>query len=94
MRRALTVVLLLAAIATACSMRLQQPKAHSLTGDEGITLLAATCHEREFLDTLSRRRAPYGRWVNASEWKRLVHPEHFLCLGTISRATVQRLLQR
>jgi hypothetical protein len=56
-----------------------------ITGDEGISLLAATCHQREFREALSGHRAPYGQWVPARSWRRFVEPDAFACFGTISR---------
>jgi hypothetical protein len=56
-----------------------------ITGDEGISLLAATCHQREFREAIAGHREPYGEWVPARSWRRFVQPDAFACFGTISR---------
>jgi hypothetical protein len=85
LRPAMSVALLLAAIGCAAlsrgiPYRMERP----LTGDEGISLLAATCHQKEFLDTLRERRPPYGEWVSGRLWKRFVLPEGRGCFATIA----------
>jgi len=52
--------------------------------DEGISYLAATGHEGEYIDVINTKSAPYGSWVKASEWKRFIQPEDLFCFNTIS----------
>jgi hypothetical protein len=53
--------------------------------DESITYLAATGHQGEYERVLHGPEALTGRWTPASEWRRLLRPEHFGVFATISR---------
>jgi hypothetical protein len=52
--------------------------------DEGISYLAATGHEGEYIDVINTKYAPYGSWVKASEWKRFIRSEDLFCFKKIS----------
>lgn len=54
--------------------------------DEGITLLSVTGHQAGFTQMTDARTPPYGAWVAAEEWKRLLRPEpgEGLLLGKIA----------
>lgn len=85
-QHALIAFLVVAAVAFATWQRLgREAQEGGITGDEAISLLAATCHQREFREAISGHRAPYGRWVPARSWRRFVEPDAFACFGTISR---------
>jgi len=56
--------------------------------DEGISLLAATCHEGEY--TLIGEGKQAARWVPAWEWTRFVRIEKRFCFGTIAADLVRR----
>jgi hypothetical protein len=67
------------AIAAALALRLQAIGwKYTLTHDEGISYLAATCHQRAFHEADLRLRA-----VPALEWKRFLQPEDRFCYRTI-----------
>jgi hypothetical protein len=51
--------------------------------DEGISYLAATGHQNEYEQLLVKKTSPYGRFVPASEWKRLIQPEKQFIFGEI-----------
>lgn len=53
--------------------------------DEGISFLAATGHEGAYHQVISDKTPPYGRWAQASEWKRFILPEDSFCFKRISR---------
>ena len=64
--------------AAAVSARVLAEK-HTITHDEGITFLVATCHQGSF------NRADFGlRPVPASAWKRFLQVEDRFCYGRIS----------
>jgi hypothetical protein len=56
-----------------------------LTHDEAITYLATACHQGEYARLTTAGAPPLGRWVPAAEWKVMLRPDRFLCLGTIAR---------
>ncbi len=56
----------------------------TFTHDEAISYLAATCHQGEWSEITFGRREPYGRWVPASAWQRLLEPDRAGCLGRIA----------
>jgi len=58
---------------------LLKSKALAPNADEGISLLAAACHEADYAEVVQRLR---NRWVPASEWRVLIEPAR-LCLGEI-----------
>ncbi|UCC82798.1 MAG: glycosyltransferase family 39 protein [Gemmatimonadota bacterium] len=71
---------LILAIAAALALRFQAIGwKYTLTHDEGISYLAATCHQRAFHETDLRLRS-----VPAIEWKRFLQVEDRFCYGTIS----------
>ena len=43
--------------------------------DEGISYLVATGHQNEYSRLLTNKTPPYGRFVPASDWKRLINTE-------------------
>jgi uncharacterized membrane protein len=68
------------AVAAALALRLQAIGwKYTLTHDEGISYLAATCHQRAFHENDLRLRP-----VPALEWKRFLQVEDRFCYGTIS----------
>jgi hypothetical protein len=80
------VVILCIAVGFAVWHRIgREAQQEAITGDEGISLLAATCHQTEFLAALQGQREPYGRWVSSKAWKRYTSIERFGCFGTISQ---------
>ena len=54
-----------------------------LDTDEGISYLAATGHEGEYIQVINHKLYPYGLWVRASEWKRFILPENLFCFQKI-----------
>ena len=56
----------------------------TITHDEGITYLAATGHLGEFTELYYNHDAPYGRWVEASQWQRFWQPNGFGRFAKIS----------
>lgn len=53
--------------------------------DESHSYQAATGHVGEAAAITYGRQPPYGQWVAAREWKRLLEPERAFCFVTISR---------
>ncbi len=84
-RRALAIALLVLAVIAGVGLRAAAtaPK-ESFTHDEAISYIAATCHQGEYQEITFAGRGPYGRWVPAYEWQRLLQPEDRGCLGRIA----------
>lgn len=53
------------------------------THDESISYLAATCHQGEYQRISFGHAPPFGSWVPAAAWQRLLEPERALCFGRI-----------
>ena len=53
--------------------------------DESHSYQVATGHAGEVARITYQKQHPYGQWVEAREWKRLLRPEERFCFGTISR---------
>lgn len=53
--------------------------------DESHSYQAATGHVGEAARVTYDKQPPYGRWVPAADWKRLLRPERPFCFVTISR---------
>ncbi len=51
--------------------------------DEGISFVVATGHRTEYRNILKERAHPYGMWVPAEEWKRLLRIEERFCFRKI-----------
>lgn len=81
MRRSVWITsVLVFAVAASLALRVQAIGwKYTLTHDEGISYLAATCHQRAFHETDIRLRP-----VPALEWKRFLQVEDRFCYGTIS----------
>ena len=55
----------------------------SLTHDEAISYLSATCHQGEWYAVTFGPRPPFGTWRPASAWQRMLRVEDAGCLGRI-----------
>ncbi len=53
--------------------------------DEGISYLAASCHQGQYTRIFKAGTPPFGRWVPASKWKQLLKPEQKFCFDTIAK---------
>ena len=51
--------------------------------DEGISYLAATGHQNEYMKVWLKKISPYGTFAPASDWKRLIRPEETFVFGDI-----------
>lgn len=88
MLRFATPAALVAVILFGAGIRLYGRAAHpDLLRDEGISYLAATCHQGEFDAVV--RGSLVGKWVPASEWTRLVRVEDRFCFRTIARDLIK-----
>lgn len=78
------VVLVLAAVA-AVGLRMGVVEAkQTLSHDEAISYLAATCHQSEYERIVRREAYPLARWAPAADWKRLIEPDEALCFTRIA----------
>ncbi|MDQ4072410.1 MAG: glycosyltransferase family 39 protein, partial [Actinomycetota bacterium] len=85
-RRRLALALLACLLVAAGGLRLAGGADKSgLTHDESISYLAAACHQGHYARITLSGEPPFGRWVAASDWKRLLRPDRALCLGDIGR---------
>ncbi len=74
-------LMLLATVIMAITLRgIETAHKQTLTHDEGISFLAATCHQGTYEQT-SQKLA--GAWVPAADWKRLWRAETFFCFPQI-----------
>jgi len=48
---------------------------NEISHDEGISLLSMTGHQGLYTQIVQTRQPPYGTWVPAAEWKKLMRPE-------------------
>ena len=55
----------------------------SLTHDEAISYLSATCHQGEWYAVTFGPRPPFGSWAPAAAWQRMLRTEDVGCLGRI-----------
>ena len=79
-------VLLLAALLAGAALRAAGAFGKPvLYHDESHSYQAATGHVGEAAGITYGRQPPYGKWVEAREWKRLLRPERPFCFVTISR---------
>lgn len=79
-----TVVLALAIVA-ALGLRIGLVDAkQTLSHDETISYLAATCHQGEYERVVSRGAYPVARFAPAAAWQRFVEPDEALCFGRIA----------
>jgi len=84
-RDRLGAVILVLAVLLGVLLRVQAlPLKATVTHDEGISFLAATGHQAEFSELYETQRAPYGRWVEASRWKRYLERDRFWCFRKIA----------
>lgn len=56
----------------------------TVTYDEAISYLAATCNEGSYTNAVVRTLPPVGQWTTASDWKKFVRVAKPLCFGTIA----------
>ncbi len=78
-------ILLLLAIAVGGALRVSAVSAKWLIyHDEAISYLLASCNKDEYGAANHERRAPYGTWVEAREWKQLLQPHEGVCFGQIN----------
>ncbi|NIM77000.1 MAG: hypothetical protein GTO21_10070 [Armatimonadetes bacterium] len=77
------IVLLVVAMLAIVGLRiLATNEKRIITHDEGISYLSATGHQGEY-SAIAKGHYPFGAWVRASEWKRLIRVEKPFCLKQI-----------
>jgi hypothetical protein len=84
-RSRLAVVVLAVASIAALGLRVGAVEAKpTLSHDEAISYVAATCHQAEYEQTVLTGRYPVARWAPAADWQRLFEPNDALCFGRIA----------
>ena len=84
-RRAALLLLACALIASTALRVAAGAEKQGLSHDSSISMLAAACHQGDYMRLTAEGRPPFGRWVAASELKALLRPDRPLCLAQISR---------
>jgi hypothetical protein len=84
-RARLALVLLAVAVAAAVGLRVATVEAkQTLSHDETISLLAATCHQAEYEAIAAGGAPPVAQWVAAAEWQQFLEPTGALCPARLS----------
>jgi hypothetical protein len=83
--RCIPFFVLCAAIAMCTAQVLIRRGDRAWNQDESVSFLESTCHLSEFNALMAARKPPYGAWVDAGVWRRLVESEGDLCFGRVAR---------